>query len=125
MYKAKKIEEKDMATRSTIWFQKENGLEGIYCHWDGHLSTNGEILNRCYNTPEKLQELINRGALSFLGESIDKTKFYNDGSGKYFVNALEDIAKFEEDYNYIFIDGNWFYYREDVKDIKPLAPALI
>ncbi len=46
-------------------------LLGIYCHSDGYLMHNGGILLDHYNTPEKVDELISLGALSYLGESLN------------------------------------------------------
>jgi hypothetical protein len=115
-----------MATRSTIWLEKENGLEGIFAHWDGYLDNNGKILYQYYNTEDKVQELINGGHLSVLKETVEKIEFYNEGNKIYFVDTAKDTKKFAEEYNYIFRDGEWFYYTDyDVENIKPLAPALI
>ena len=115
-----------MSTRSTIWIQREDGLEGVYSHWDGYVSHNGKILYENYNTPEKVQELINGGHLSSLEKTPEETKFYNDGTKNYFANTVKDTKGFEEEYNYIFIDDSWFYYTTwGINEPKPIEPSLI
>jgi hypothetical protein len=60
-----------MGTRSTIAIQNEDGtVTGIYCHWDGYLSHNGDILQNHYNTEAAVRELIALGDLSSLGSEI-------------------------------------------------------
>ena len=60
-----------MATRSTIALEFADGTVGmVYCHWDGYLSNNGEILRDHYTDPFKLRELIDLGDLSSLRPEI-------------------------------------------------------
>ena len=60
-----------MATRSTIAIAREDGtVAKIYCHWDGYLEYNGDLLVKYYNTPEKVEALIALGDLSALNETI-------------------------------------------------------
>lgn len=116
-----------MATRSTIWVANENGVyDGIYCHWDGYLEHNGEILKEHYTSEEKVRELIALGSISILAERI----FPDDGEVHTFDNAANGVCvayhrdrgedlniyhetketiktKFEE-YNYLFEDGVWY-----------------
>ena len=62
-----------MGTRSTIALEFAGGtVEQVYCHWDGYLSHNGLILQEHYSDPFKLQELINMGSISSLGNVIGK-----------------------------------------------------
>jgi len=115
-----------MATRSTIWLEKENGLEGVYAHWDGYLDNNGKILYQYYDTEDKVQNLIDGGHLSVLKETVEETEFYNEENKIYFVDTVEDTKEFAEEYNYIFRGGEWFYYTTcGVDKPKPLAPELI
>jgi hypothetical protein len=71
-----------MATRSTIALEFADGTVGqVYCHWDGYLSNNGEILLASYTDPFKVRELIDLGDLSSLGAEIGvKHPFDNPGS---------------------------------------------
>jgi len=61
-----------MGTRSRIAIKTESEIKSVYCHWDGYLSNNGKILLENYNTPEKVENLINLGDMSSLHESIEK-----------------------------------------------------
>lgn len=119
-----------MATRSTIALEFADGtVEQVYCHWDGYLSNNGQILLKHYSDPFKLQRLIDLGAISSLGPEIgekqdfDKRDTHNDNwSLIYARDRGEDLVKhkfkdFEdykanaqsEEYNYILrTDGKWY-----------------
>lgn len=56
-----------MSTRSLIAKQVGDDLYcNIYCHMDGYLTHNGALLIDHYNTPEKVDEILNLGDLSFL-----------------------------------------------------------
>ena len=122
-----------MATRSTIALEFADGtVQQVYCHWDGYLSNNGQILLRHYSDPFKLQRLIDLGAISSLGPEIgekqdfDKRDTHNDNwSLIYARDRGEDLVKHKfkdyadyrancqfEEYNYILrnVDGKttWF-----------------
>lgn len=55
-----------MGTHSIISRKVQEGYLGIYCHWDGYPSYNGEILLNHYCDDAKVIELINLGNLSAL-----------------------------------------------------------
>ena len=56
-----------MGTRSTIAIQNTDGsVTGIYCHWDGYLSHNGQILRDHYSTELLVRALIDLGDISSL-----------------------------------------------------------
>ena len=60
-----------MATRSTIALEYADGtVDQIYCHWDGYLDNNGEILQAHYKDPFKVQKLMELGDLSSLGPDL-------------------------------------------------------
>ena len=60
-----------MGTRSPIALEFADGtVEQIYCHWDGYLEHNGQILQKHYSDPFKLRDLIDLGDMSSLGERI-------------------------------------------------------
>ena len=122
-----------MSTNSTIAIQKEDGsIKGVYCHWDGYLSHNGNILLNNYDTVEKVEELISLGDLSSLGEKInpdveiihafDKPQagvcvFYHRDRGESWENVkpfnahaeIVYIKFYGQEYNYLFKEGKWFY----------------
>jgi hypothetical protein len=66
-----------MATRSTIAIEYADGtVDQVYCHWDGYLEHNGQILLQHYMDPFKVRELMDLGDLSSLGPNIgDKHDF--------------------------------------------------
>ena len=56
-----------MSTRSLICKELPSGkFRTIYCHYDGYLEHNGEILCDVYDTPEKVDKLLDLGDLSQL-----------------------------------------------------------
>lgn len=72
-----------MGTRSKIGMMQEDGsVLGIYCHWDGYLSHNGQILQDHYRDATKIMELMELGSLSVLGPEIgQKHNFENRAEG--------------------------------------------
>jgi hypothetical protein len=61
-----------MATRSRIAIETQDGIISIYCHWDGHIETNGKILFENYDR-EKTEQLIALGNISSLGTLLEPT----------------------------------------------------
>jgi hypothetical protein len=60
-----------MGTRSTIAIEYADGtVDQIYCHWDGYLEHNGQILQKHYSDPFVLRDLIDLGDMSSLAERI-------------------------------------------------------
>ena len=135
-----------MSTNSTITLMHdENNLESIYCHWDGYLEWNGQLLYTFYNTAEKVQELMEHGNLSALrmniGEQIDgrdlsqpymknfQCVFYGRdfGDESEQCRKLESISEIDEmEFNYLFNekDNTWYLLGEGLKDKIPLINAL-
>ena len=51
-----------MSTRAKIAIRRKDGsFQGIYCHFDGYLNYAGEILEKFYDTTEKVENLISLG----------------------------------------------------------------
>jgi hypothetical protein len=60
-----------MATRSTIALEFADGtVQQVYCHWDGYLDNNGQLLLKHYTDPFKVRDLIDLGDLSSLKPEI-------------------------------------------------------
>lgn len=80
-----------MATRSTIALLRDNGeVVKVYCHWDGYLEHNGELLVKYYDTPEKIEALLAGGDISSLGEVVgEKHPFDTYDKSKL---SAEDLA---------------------------------
>ena len=125
-----------MGTRSTIALEfADKSIEQVYCHWDGYLEHNGQILQKHYSDPFVLQKLIDLGDMSSLGERIGtqhaferapegECTFYKrdrneDGCGKKsFVDFQDYLAHHQyEEYDYILrnINGKavWFVSDHD------------
>jgi hypothetical protein len=107
-----------MATRSRIAIENQDGtVISIYCHWDGHIETNGKILNNNYTTKDKVEELIALGNLSSLDKTLETTTSYHRDNGEYhliqipFINVeelFEDGFSMGVEYIYCFTkDGIW------------------
>jgi len=117
-----------MATRSAIGMEKDGKILAIYCHWDGYIEHNGEILYKNYQTTDKIFQLLSHGDLSSLGPEIgEKHEFNNketEGWCKYYgrdrgedgvemrvFNSREEFLQWYSDseYFYLWTDGHWIY----------------
>ena len=112
-----------MSTRSYIGKKLSDGqVKYIYCHFDGYPSHNGVILKEHYNTEEKVDQLLELGNLSSLGEEIgEKQEFGLEGNERWCVAFGRDrgesgneanVAPLEEiigdqSYTYVFENGEW------------------
>ena len=105
-----------MSTHALIAIKEnENVYKGIYCHFDGYIRKGvGEILENNYKSKEKMQNLIDLGALSFLRESIECPE------GHSFDNPVEGYSVFyrrdrgETDN----VDSKTFTYDSLIKNLK-------
>jgi hypothetical protein len=117
-----------MATRSVIAMEKDDVIFSAYCHWDGYLENNGEILNKHYRNPEKILQLISLGDMSSLGSEIgekhdfdnrehkDWTCYYGRDRGedgtesKTWDNRKAMIEHhWDCEYFYLWTNGDWVY----------------
>jgi hypothetical protein len=138
-----------MATRSTIAMEQPNGnIMQIYCHWDGYLSNNGEILQEHYRDRAKVLALMLLGDLSSLraeiGEAHDFDARYTDGDVKenwctaygrdrgerdtharVFLDFDDYRANHQyEEYEYVFrLDDQW-YVSQYGREYQPLVEAI-
>jgi hypothetical protein len=110
-----------MATRSRIAIETQDGIISIYCHWDGHIETNGKILFENYDR-EKTEQLIALGNISSLGTLLEPTDpnhtFENPQYGvtvAYGRDRGEDVMQklyldVEDLYDYGFESGEEYVY---------------
>ncbi len=136
-----------MATRSMIWLRNGKNYKGIYCHFDGYLDFNGKMLVENYTTKEKVEELINLGAISCLRININPTgnhsfdnpeenvviSYHRDRGEELeideFTSAFNSIEetfyiKTDYEYQYIFdIDTNHWFLKIDNRKIIDLTDA--
>lgn len=114
-----------MATRSNIGMINRDGtVTAIYCHWDGYPDNQMPLLTGNYNTPEKVEELLSLGNLSYLAENLgEKHDFGNNVEGwcmaygrdrgesnqdaKVYPSKDSHLL-YENDYTYLFTqNGEW------------------
>lgn len=143
-----------MATRSTIAIRRDDGsIAQIYCHWDGYLSNNGQILLDHYQDENKIEQLIALGSLSSLGPEIGEkhefdcpheygtpewaiwrdekakhcTAYHRDRGEDLHITVYPDdgvgYGDAFEEYNYLFDRGEWTVNGYDY-DFTPLAEAI-
>jgi hypothetical protein len=109
-----------MGTRSTIALEFADGtVEQVYCHWDGYLENNGQILATHYTDPFKVKELVALGGFSSLSETVEATAetAYTKRGEEISVNKYKNADEYfdcsqQEEYDYILrnVDGAavWF-----------------
>ena len=80
-----------MATRSTIALEFADGtVEQVYCHWDGYLAHNGQILLKHYSNPFILRDLIDLGDISSLKPTIGTKHAFS-----HFELRAEEVAEYK------------------------------
>lgn len=121
-----------MSTRSYICKSDENGVRGVYCHWDGYPEHVGEMLLNYYSEADVVDKLIDLGSLSALypklepSEGVEHT-FYKPADGvtvaycrdrgepleitefKHDKHWREGLGRFWVNYVYVFHEGCWFF----------------
>lgn len=122
-----------MATRSTIGIIDSKGKEKrIYCHNDGYLNNNGEILLKSWNSADKVNELMKFGNISSLKEYPYVTVIGQPPKDKeqhrYLMAVWQknDIDPSNvggtysnrEEYNYTWKNGRWYVEFRD-EEFKP------
>ena len=139
-----------MATRSTVSVVHSDGsVSQVYCHWDGYVQYNGQVLERFYNTRELAEELVSFGDASSLGSTVGEKHdfnaraeygddniatqctFYGRDRGETRTEArhFADIAEYEknvqlEQFNYLFIEGDWYFKEGSNGVINRVADVL-
>jgi len=120
-----------MSTRSRIAIENQNGsVTSVYCHFDGYISGVGKTLEKHYTDRSVVEELIELGDISTLGESTEDTVAYCRNRGEDLcltsylcVEDLFDLG-FEGgiEYVYCFTKNNiWLvneYGSNQVNDLK-------
>ena len=92
-----------MATRSTIALEFADGtVHQVYCHWDGYLAHNGQILLKHYSNPFILRDLIDLGDISSLKPTIGTKHAFS-----HFGTTLD-----QEAYNFLYGEMTTFYGRD-------------
>ncbi len=121
-----------MGTRSTIALEYADGtVDQIYCHWDGYLEHNGELLLEHYMDPFVVQRMMGLGDMSSLDDDLDGCTFYARDRGESIRKArrFKDFEDYKanhdyEEYEYILrTDGHW-YVSFDINPYMALEDAI-
>ncbi len=118
-----------MATRSRIAIENvDNTVTSIYCHFDGYVSHNGDILQNHYTDRDKVEELIALGDISYLAKNLEPTgkhtfedpqpkvtlAYHRDRGEDFSQMQHANVEEFFDDaldhtsYAYLFtLDGRW------------------
>lgn len=96
-----------MATRSRIGVLGDDGqVESIYCHFDGYISNNGDLLQNHWSHPEKMTSLLRGGDIGSLGEGVSDTLFYLRDRGESgcesIVHPLNSWPSYGQEFEYLF-----------------------
>tara|TARA_R100000093_G_scaffold28329_1_gene15684 strand:- start:1105 stop:1524 length:420 start_codon:yes stop_codon:yes gene_type:complete len=107
-----------MSTRSEIAIENKDGsINSIYCHSDGYIENNGYLLNKHYKSHKLALSIIKENDCSYLGKSIDESRFYNtwrneNTKAKKFKNESCFMQDFNNDifaeYIYLFKNNKWY-----------------
>lgn len=120
-----------MSTHSMISVKLPDGrVRSIYCHFDGHIRTNGRMLLENYNSQELAEQVTSLGHISYLAQKFEPspeskhcfsdpefmvTVVYSRDRGEedqtpYIWHSEEDFMNdcHREEYNYFFKDGEWY-----------------
>lgn len=104
-----------MSTRSIIALRNEDSIVSVYCHHDGYVEHNGRILHDHYTKREQVADLMLRGDMSCLGETVAECKFYNDMGEKTsaathstFEELMNDLNGSDMEFAYILLaNDSW------------------
>ena len=96
-----------MGTRSTIALEYADGtVHQVYCHWDGYLAYNGQMLLKHYSNPFILRDLIDLGDVSSLKPTIGTKHAFS-----HFGTEMK-----QEDYDALYGNMTTFYGRDRGED---------
>lgn len=90
-----------MGTRSRIGVMHGNKVKSVYCHWDGYLAYNGELLQKHYDST-KANNLVALGDISSLKEEIGE---------KHDFSRLDSTLP-EDEYEKLYGNMTTFYGRD-------------
>ncbi len=127
-----------MSTRSRIGIQlADQSILSVYCHWDGYPEFNGVKLVEHFNSHDAAAELIDGGDISALWTNQGWDREILPTTGPLYYSARgEDIpprldATFgkyignNEEYAYLFANGEWVCYNNRRWDDKFLQQIEI
>jgi hypothetical protein len=118
--------------------EADDSVSAIYCHWDGYLSHNGDLLDKHYDSDIKVAELLALGDLASLGVTPQEHHTRVLGPSSAAAMRFESIAAYREalgqsgdQFRYLWDGEAWFYIgagrkdwddvREGLKDVRGIA----
>ena len=125
-----------MATRSNIGIRTENNtIIAAYCHWDGYLAYNGQMLFDNYQDVDDILDLVALGSFSCLKETVEETATDDrnvDAIASWEPEEIEDtpegIKEFFEnsdrEYLYVYDTEEECWYYAEFSELHLLEPAL-
>ena len=123
-----------MSTRSEIGVElHDKSVISIYCHSDGYLAHNGRLLKKFYNSKDLALELVYQNDCSFLGQTIQDSRFYNSWRNentkfKKFPSSKEYLEEFKDhtfiEYCYLFKNNRWCVLNEFKQGISGVVKSF-
>ena len=129
-----------MATRSRIGLLLDNDyVLSVYHHWDGYPSFLGVFLQQNYTTKEQIAELLDGGDISHLDSDTDWNNEKVDNHVQYYnlrgekteprldlsvEDYIENEYSADEEYAYLFENGEWICYDLDTKQTVEIKERL-
>lgn len=95
-----------MSTRSLIGIKKDNKYVYVYCHFDGYPEGVGKTLIENYTYTEIIEELILKGDMSSLENTIESTTFYEDDS-RPSICDIHNIPNIGQEFIYMWYNKKW------------------
>ena len=103
-----------MATRSRIGIELSDGsVLSSYHNWDGYPEWLGRILTTHYNSYDQASELIDGGDMSVAWNNDNQPEYYSargEDCPPRLDKNLKVFLAFNEEYSYIFRNGEWVCY---------------
>ena len=113
-----------MATRSRIGIQlADESILSVYHHWDGYPEWLGRILKTHYNSKDKASELIDGGDMSTCWAESKEPEYYSargENCPPRLDNNLEEFFSDNEEYSYVFRNGEWVCYNMNEFELNKL-----
>ena len=129
-----------MATRSRIGLLLVNDyVLSVYHHWDGYPSGLGVFLQHNYTTKEQIAELLDGGVISSIDSETDWNNEKVDNHVQYYnlrgekteprldlnvEDYIENEYSADEEYAYLFENGEWICYDLDTKQTVEIKERL-
>lgn len=130
-----------MSTHCLIYRQNDDkSYDFIYCHSDGYYECTGRILNKYYNTKEKVDDLIALGDLSILKEKLNPTTDWHSfdkrepdvcvayGRDRHEKDVgphhVKNIDPYAEEYAYLHKNNKWYTYTGEWTELSKVLADL-